>query len=809
MNSAGKGNRPVATVFGFNPCACHQAVSYLCQQQPGIPVWVFSIARPSPETVALCERVEVRRSSIALLLHAQFALWPRRVVLCVGTWTGQPGKWLLKLAPFLVPPFRVLLLNANGDYMPGRLGNVLSYGRRWLRDRAHDLGSAQCDFWRDIWRSSLFTRARQIVAAISLLAIATIARWLRYRHRALFHRLHGGERLRVAQVVEDSDVTLVRYEQQGTSWPGESLRRLVDSTDARWILWRSQADMSASSDAPLDTMLQLFEDDGTFAVSFQSHVRGWKPILFPTAPFRKLQAGEATRLLAPLSGAILVSRKKLAALGVPDSGLATTAWLLLFWRAAAAGWRSYAVGTDASVSAEPDFPVQETAFILRVLSNNGWRLLGPCEPELSRGNIAFKRAPFVSFMPRSERLRVLVVSPFLPYPLSHGGAVRIFNLCRALCDRVDFGLVAIREASDVIEYSKLHDIFRNVWTVDLDEPESGNLQLPRQVRRCESGSLRALVADLCGTWKPDLLQVEYTHLACLRESATGVPAILVEHDLTLGLYRQLAQYEPSESNEQEYQRWLAFEQRWLRAYEGVWAMSDEEREEAILQGNRRTDRTFTIPNGVDTLHFRPREDSLSGLEVLYVGSFRHFPNILAFEKLCSEIMPQVWAKIPTARVRIVAGPDHKRFGQMLRSAARYPTDKRIEVLDFVEDLRPLYARAAVVVVPLMVSSGTNIKVLEAMACGKAIVSTPAGCTGLGLRDGHDIFIRQDWGEFARTVCELLCDEFLRLQLGSNARHTAEERFCWDAIAQRAFQSYLTVLDRGQQLAAAAGSGRRA
>jgi len=84
-----------------------------------------------------------------------------------------------------------------------------------------------------------------------------------------------------------------------------------------------------------------------------------------------------------------------------------------------------------------------------------------------------------------------------------------------------------------------------------------------------------------------------------------------------------------------------------------------------------------------------------------------------------------------------------------------------------------------------------------MACGKPIVSTPAGCAGLGLRDGHDVLVRQDGGDFARTICRLLSDEGLRRQIGDNARRRAEEQFGWEPIAQRAFASYLTLLDRAQ------------
>src|SRR5262249_24897419 len=151
-----------------------------------------------------------------------------------------------------------------------------------------------------------------------------------------------------------------------------------------------------------------------------------KPLLLPTAPFRTLQPGEASQVLAPLSDAILVDRQMLLALGVPRCSLAATAWMLLFWRAAAAGWRSYSAGQEKQLSERPALPIQDTEFLMRFLTNRAARVLGAREPHLSRGNIAFPAIHRSSRRP--DRLRVLVVSPFLPYPLSHGGAVRMFNL---------------------------------------------------------------------------------------------------------------------------------------------------------------------------------------------------------------------------------------------------------------------------------------------------------------------------------------------------------------------------------------------
>jgi glycosyltransferase involved in cell wall biosynthesis len=99
-----------------------------------------------------------------------------------------------------------------------------------------------------------------------------------------------------------------------------------------------------------------------------------------------------------------------------------------------------------------------------------------------------------------------------------------------------------------------------------------------------------------------------------------------------------------------------------------------------------------------------------------------------------------------------------------------------------------------VAVPLEVSAGTNIKVLEAMACGKAIVTTPAGCSGLALGDGRDALIHRDWASFADAVTGVLSNSNLRGRLAQHARRTAEQRFSWTAIQEDAYQSYWKVLE---------------
>jgi glycosyltransferase involved in cell wall biosynthesis len=139
---------------------------------------------------------------------------------------------------------------------------------------------------------------------------------------------------------------------------------------------------------------------------------------------------------------------------------------------------------------------------------------------------------------------------------------------------------------------------------------------------------------------------------------------------------------------------------------------------------------------------------------------------------------------------VVAGLRHEEYwSRFSRGGHPAAFDSRIEVGGFVEDLRPLYARASVVVVPLEISAGTNIKVLEAMACGKAVVTTPRGCDGLCLTNGREAFITADWVEFSERILELIGNQTLALHLGKTARRAVEARFDWENIAGAAYKSY--------------------
>ena len=270
-----------------------------------------------------------------------------------------------------------------------------------------------------------------------------------------------------------------------------------------------------------------------------------------------------------------------------------------------------------------------------------------------------------------------------------------------------------------------------------------------------------------------------------------VPAILVEHDLTFTLYRQLAEREQTAAARAEYERWHRFERHWLSRYDAVWTMSDDDNARALDEGARPGAPAWWRMAWISNASCRARNPPTRRK---YSTSDRSAtcPTSWDSSGCGTRSCRASGRRFPEARLRVVSGPDPERYWREFMKRDYPAFDPRIEVHAFVEDLRPLYAKAAVVVTPLVVSAGTNIKVMEAMACRKAVVSTPVGCAGLGLVDGQDALIRKESPEFADAIIELLADPRRRQAIAAAARRTVEQRFSWRAIADEAYASYLQI-----------------
>jgi glycosyltransferase involved in cell wall biosynthesis len=761
-------------VFGTTRAEVECAIRHARTSAANLPIWAWCSEESAP--VAGCERFTAGLDAFHIAKDLR-RVWP---ALSIVAWTGRPKAISLKLLPLAVPPFRVVLFNEAEGFFAARPAPIARHLKWRLRDASiasfqSIAGSiAGATHWIGSRIADGFNWTKQSLFAV----LAYLAGWIAPCSYAIVTRVRNRRRSSI-RLKEPFDHDFPDMEIPDCGWPRRAVMAAAMQSDAEFIVLRMRGERGCA--APL---IAIARETNAFAVARQSAHSAWRKQVVNKHPFRRLQKGEVSEVFAPFSSLLVLRRKTLVRLGFPRAFTYGGALMMLFWKSSAAGLRSLVVGHQGLVGDESAMALEDAELALRLTFSRSLAALGPQRPARFRGNVAWSRAHSKGFRGKP---RVLVISPYLPFPLSHGGAVRIYNLCRSLADRVDFVLACFHEAGETVCYEELHEVFREVYVVDADEKHS-DPDVPRQVAEYRNAAMSDLIRSMCLERKVDVVQLEYTQMAEYREDTGAVPVILVEHDITFTLYSQLADFKPEPQVRNDYRRWLDFERIALQCSNQVWTMSDEERAVAHNHGAPRNG-TKVIPNGVDLRRFVPAAKTTGPPVVLFIGSFRHLPNLLAFELLRASIMPAVWRECPDAVLHVIAGPHHERAASLAGKADLLSQHPGIVIEGFVEDVRPAYRAAAVVAVPLPLSAGTNIKLLEAMACGRAIVSTPAGCRGLDLTNGVDLVVTEPDSCFAAALVSLLRDEDLRTRLAVAARRTAEQRFGWDSIAEDAFESY--------------------
>jgi glycosyltransferase involved in cell wall biosynthesis len=427
-----------------------------------------------------------------------------------------------------------------------------------------------------------------------------------------------------------------------------------------------------------------------------------------------------------------------------------------------------------------------------------------------------------------QRRRIAVLAPYFPYPLAHGGAVRIFHLLREMAREFDVELFAFTDkvgqalppanpaVTGAIEDVELFAFTDKVGqalppansavtgAIDMEaapvlefcarvalvekpryrEPCWSSL-LPPEVHEFRSPAMRRAIAEERRAFGFTALQVEYTQLA---EYGGDV---LVEHDVTFDLFAQIrreaaahriAHHTAAFTAWWDWFRWHRFETRAVRRCPRVVVMS---KKDAGLLGPGIP--CTVIENGVDLERFRPQPEQ-PGQRLLFIGSFRHFPNVAAYRFFTERVWPLLHKSLPDQSplmtLTVVGGPEHLTYWRAFADSPEPAPHPRIRLLGFVADVRPLYVEANLVIVPTTVSAGTNVKVLEAMAMQRAVVSTPSGCAGLGLLHGHSVWEAETPEAFAAGVAALLADPERRRKMALAAYGDAQRRFDWRSIGER-------------------------
>ena len=223
----------------------------------------------------------------------------------------------------------------------------------------------------------------------------------------------------------------------------------------------------------------------------------------------------------------------------------------------------------------------------------------------------------------------------------------------------------------------------------------------------------------------------------------------------------------------EYQKMIRFERNFLNKSDHVLTVSEADKDffSDFIDRSKMT----VISTGVDTDYFRPDSGNEQPNSLVFTGSMDWMPNVDGVLYFMRSALPLIRREIPEVSFTIVG----RKPSENLRAAAAEPG---IQVTGTVDDIRPYVREGSVYVVPLRIGSGTRLKIFEAMAMGKAIVSTTLGAEGLPIRDGVNISIADSPEEFSRKVCLLLRDPQERRRLGSAARHLVEQHYSWSSVA---------------------------
>ena len=293
-----------------------------------------------------------------------------------------------------------------------------------------------------------------------------------------------------------------------------------------------------------------------------------------------------------------------------------------------------------------------------------------------------------------------------------------------------------------------------------------------------SKDLEATLLHLTNSERFDLLICDFLQPSLNFRRLSGVPTLLFEHNIESVIPRR--HFETSRNPITKRFWWLQW--RRMERYENdtcrkfTATVTVSESDKKCLAEASGIGKVFAIPTGVDTVYFSPREEAVKEHSLVFTGSMDWLPNEDAIKFFAREILGKVKRIIPTMRLTVVGRNPSQN---LIKELASYP---EITITGRVEDVRPFISSHALYIIPLRIGGGTRIKAYEAMAMGKAVISTRVGVEGLPVGDRDHLYLADEPDEFATSVIRLLDDTEERKRIEKNARLLVASRFSWSNAA---------------------------
>ena len=423
-------------------------------------------------------------------------------------------------------------------------------------------------------------------------------------------------------------------------------------------------------------------------------------------------------------------------------------------------------------------------------------------------------------------MKILILTPQFPYPPHQGTTIRNYNLIAGLAQRHEVHLLSFGDPSESRD-TPVHGLCQSVQVIRPPQRSMrqrvANLlfsRLPDMAQRLPSAQFQAALAATLDREQPDVVEVEGIELAQYLFQAADSrierkPPLLVfdDHNAEYVLQQRAFETDVRGGYAEVRPFGRAQARRWIgAAYSFVqWQRLRRYERRACLAADRvvavsQTDAEAlcqlvpglvpaVVPNGVDMAFYTAPISPLDALpgpgssdptetSLVFTGKMDFRPNVDAVLWFAQEVLPLIRREVPGALFWVVGKDPHPRLACLAQ-------DPAVVLTGTVEDVRPYIAAAAVYVVPLRIGGGTRLKILEAMAMGKALVSTALGCEGFDLVADQELVVADTPAEFAAAVLALLRDPARRERLGRAARRFAGSRYDWRMIVPRLERVYET------------------
>jgi sugar transferase (PEP-CTERM/EpsH1 system associated) len=407
-------------------------------------------------------------------------------------------------------------------------------------------------------------------------------------------------------------------------------------------------------------------------------------------------------------------------------------------------------------------------------------------------------------------MHILWLKSDLLLPLDKGGKLRTWHLMRHLAARHDITYLSFAEpgqvaadgtspAPDVLE--AMREVASRVTAIPRSDPSKGSLRfyadaalhlvdpLPYAVAKYRSRAFARAFDELVREQRFDIIVCDFLFPAVNLPRTLPCPAVIFTHNVEAEIWRRHADTRRGVARmlyARQHRRMLRFEGRALRRFDGILAVSEADRRTfSRLYPGAIAGPVHVVPTGVDTTFFHPSPSRGDRPALVFTGSMDWLPNEDAMAFFCREILPLVREEEPAVTLSIVGRAPTP-------AVQKLASEQGVQVTGRVGDVRPYIKDAAVYVVPLRIGGGTRLKIFEAMAMGKAVVTTTVGAEGLPVTDGEHVLIADDPRAFAGAIVSLLRNSGRRRSLERAARALVVQRYDWSAVAGELEQALVGI-----------------